>query len=135
MLKQPGQAARASSMDDQFKKQQLTPQQSTSQQSTTQHLTAQQATAVAAMRAAHWRKTWHMTVILLFLWFFISFLSIFFARELSDWSVFGWPLSFYMAAQGSSLIYLAVVGFYAWRMRRLDRQYQSQSQAQTGDQR
>jgi hypothetical protein len=38
-------------------------------------------------------------------------------------SVFGWPLSFYLAAQGASLIYLAIIGVYAWRMRVLDREY------------
>ena len=47
----------------------------------------------------------------------------FFARELSRFTLFGWPLSFYMAAQGVSLVSLAVIVFYAWRMRRLDRQY------------
>jgi putative solute:sodium symporter small subunit len=97
----------------------------------TQHRAGQQSASSAAMRDAHWKKTWNMTVILLFLWFFTGFLSIFFARELSHLSVFGWPLSFYMAAQGSSLIYLAVVGFYAWRMHHLDRLYRSRALAQT----
>jgi len=38
-------------------------------------------------------------------------------------TVFGWPLSFYLAAQGASLVYLAIIGAYAWQMRRLDRRY------------
>jgi putative solute:sodium symporter small subunit len=46
---------------------------------------------------------------------------VFYARDLARLSVFGWPLSFYMAAQGASLVYLALIGVYAWRMRRLDR--------------
>ena len=64
-----------------------------------------------------------MTYILLSIWLLTGFLSIFFARELYDFSLFGWPVSFYLAAQGSSLIYLGIVGGYAWRMQRLDRQY------------
>lgn len=77
--------------------------------------------ALAAARAAHWRRTRRFTALLLALWLATSFLTVFFARELAQWSVFGWPLSFYMAAQGSALVYLAIIGAYAWRMRRLDR--------------
>ncbi|MET3134852.1 putative solute:sodium symporter small subunit [Oxalobacteraceae bacterium GrIS 1.11] len=72
-------------------------------------------------RAEHWRKTRRLTAMLLVLWLFTGFCTIFFARELFTFSLFGWPLSFYMAAQGSLLIYLAIIGLYAWRMRRLDR--------------
>jgi putative solute:sodium symporter small subunit len=48
---------------------------------------------------------------------------VFFARDLAHLSVFGWPLSFYLAAQGASLTYLAIIGVYAWRMRILDRDF------------
>ena len=40
-------------------------------------------------------------------------------------TLFGWPLSFYMAAQGASLLSLATIGLYAWRMRRLERRYRA----------
>ena len=84
------------------------------------------AATATARRAEHWQKTRKMTYILLSVWLLTGFFSIFFARELYDFSLFGWPVSFYLAAQGSSLIYLSVVGFYAWRMQRLDRQYRDQ---------
>lgn len=81
------------------------------------------------LRAAHWRKTRRITILLLSLWLSTSFCTIFFARELSSCSLFGWPLSFYMAAQGSALIYLAIIAFYAWYMRRLDRRYRAEDAA------
>ncbi|MEO5933544.1 MAG: sodium/substrate symporter small subunit [Duganella sp.] len=71
-------------------------------------------------RRQHWRQTRRMTGWLLLLWLLTGFCVAFFARELTGLSVFGWPLSFYLAAQGASLVYLAILGFYAWRMRRLD---------------
>ena len=74
-----------------------------------------------AARAAHWRRTRRLTFVLLALWLATGFCTVFFARELAQVTVFGWPLSFYMAAQGASLICLAIIGIYAWRMRRLDR--------------
>ena len=76
-----------------------------------------------AARAVHWERTRRMTLVLLALWLLTCFGTIFFARELSRFSVFGWPLSFYMAAQGASLVSLAVIAFYAWRMRVLDRRH------------
>jgi putative solute:sodium symporter small subunit len=48
---------------------------------------------------------------------------VFFARDLAHLSLFGWPLSFYMAAQGASLVYLAIIGGYALHMRKLDREF------------
>jgi putative solute:sodium symporter small subunit len=72
-------------------------------------------------RARHWQRTRRMTTLLLLLWLLTCFGAAFFARELAGLSVFGWPLSFYLAAQGASLVYLGVILFYAWRMRQLDR--------------
>ena len=76
----------------------------------------------AAARAAHWERSRKLTMLLLVLWLATGFGTVFFARELARFEVFGWPLSFYMAAQGASLVSLAIIGFYAWRMRRLDRE-------------
>jgi len=70
----------------------------------------------------HWDKTRRLTAVLLLVWLLTGFGAVFFARELAGLTIFGWPLSFYLAAQGASLVYLALIGIYAWRMRRLDRQ-------------
>jgi putative solute:sodium symporter small subunit len=76
-----------------------------------------------AARAAHWRTTRRVTALLLALWLLTSFGAVWFARDLDHWSLFGWPLSFYLAAQGTALVYLAIIGAYAWRMRRADARY------------
>lgn len=76
-----------------------------------------------AARALHWQRTRRMTAVLMVLWLATSFGTVFFARELARFAVFGWPLSFYMAAQGASLVSLAIIAFYAWRMRVLDRRH------------
>ena len=76
-----------------------------------------------AARIAHWRRTRRLTLVLMALWLGTGFGTVFFARELSSITVFGWPMSFYMAAQGASLVFLAIIGAYAWRMRRYDRDF------------
>jgi len=88
---------------------------------------------VRAARAMHWRRTRRLTIVLMTLWLGTGFCTVFFARELSGITVFGWPLSFYMAAQGASLVCLAIIGAYAWRMRRYDRDYGRAMETAGGD--
>ena len=72
-------------------------------------------------RQIYWRKTKWITSILLILWLSITFGVAWFARALNDWSVEGFPVGFYMAAQGLLLIYLLIIGGYNRYMRKLDR--------------
>ena len=68
----------------------------------------------------YWQKNLRITAILLTIWFVVTFVMAFFARELATINIFGWPLSFYMAAQGSLIIYVIIIGFYARFMAKLD---------------
>ena len=84
---------------------------------------AQRQLSLLAARARHWQRTRSLSLLLLAVWLAATFCTVFFARELAGLSVFGWPLSFYLAAQGASLIYLAILGAYALAMRGLDRRF------------
>ena len=55
---------------------------------------------------------------LLAVWAAVSFGTTFFARDL-QFSVAHWPFSYWFAAQGALLTFIAIVAFYAWAMRRL----------------
>ena len=68
----------------------------------------------------YWRKTSVVTLWLLAVWIVATFGVVFFARDLSVWSFLGWPVSFYMAAQGTPAICLWIVWYYARFMNRLD---------------
>ena len=70
----------------------------------------------------YWRKNLNMTLVLLAIWFVATFVMAFFARELS-FNFFGWPFSFYMAAQGSLIIYILIIWYYAKAMKRLDEEF------------
>jgi putative solute:sodium symporter small subunit len=76
----------------------------------------------------YWQRTRRLTLLLLLAWFVTTAGSIFFARELSHFTLLGWPFSYYMVAQGTTLLYLAIVGLYAWRLRWLDRRYHAEVQ-------
>ncbi len=66
-----------------------------------------------------WRNNLRTTALLLGIWFLVTFVVSFFARELS-FGFFGWPFSFWMGAQGAPVVYGLIVAFYAWYMNRMD---------------
>jgi len=69
----------------------------------------------------HWRRTRLLTFLLVAAWLAVVLGLGLFARELEKVRFFGWPLSYYMGAQGALLLFLAIIGVYAWAMRRFDR--------------
>jgi putative solute:sodium symporter small subunit len=70
----------------------------------------------------YWQRNLRITGALLGLWFVVTFVATFFARELS-FNFFGWPFSFWLASQGSLVVYLAIVWWYARRIDALDREH------------
>lgn len=71
----------------------------------------------------YWRKNLCITTILLTIWFVVTFVVSYFARELNSITFFGFPLGFYMGAQGALIIYVAIIWFYARYMNALDKEY------------
>ena len=70
----------------------------------------------------YWQRNLRITGILLGIWFIVTFVVGWFARDLS-FSFFGWPFSFYMGAQGSLVIYCLIIWFYARYMNNMDIEY------------
>jgi putative solute:sodium symporter small subunit len=70
-----------------------------------------------------WRKNLVVTAVLLLIWFIVTFVEAWYARELNGITFLGFPLGFYMSAQGSLAIYVAIIGYYAWYMRKLDLEF------------
>jgi putative solute:sodium symporter small subunit len=64
-----------------------------------------------------WQRTRQWTGALLLVWAVVSFVAPFFASSLR-FNFFGWPFSFWIAAQGALLVYLAIVALYGWLMNR-----------------
>jgi putative solute:sodium symporter small subunit len=77
---------------------------------------------LTAKQREYWSKNLGLTMMLLAIWFVATFVIGYFARELT-FDFFGWPFSFYMCAQGSLIIYIVLIWYYARRMRQLDEDY------------
>lgn len=71
----------------------------------------------------YWRKNLRLTTVLLAIWFVVTYVVIFFAPQLNEIVIAGFPFAFYMGAQGALIIYVAIIWYYAHRMNQLDREY------------
>lgn len=71
----------------------------------------------------YWLQTMSLTVMLLGIWFLVTFVASFAARSLDHWTVLGLPLGYVIGAQGALLLYLLLIALYAHWMNRLDRQF------------
>lgn len=71
----------------------------------------------------YWRRTLNLTIVLLAIWFVVTFVMAYFAVDLSNIVIAGFPVSFYMAAQGSLIVYVVLIWYYAHKMGQLDREY------------
>ena len=72
----------------------------------------------------YWRYNVKVTTILLAIWFVVTFLiSGIWASWLNQWTIIGFPLGYYMAAQGSLAIFVIEIAVYAWLMNQKDVEY------------
>lgn len=77
---------------------------------------------VSENHQAYWRKNLRITAILLGIWFVVTYVVAFFAREM-NFTFFGWPFSFWVASQGSLVVYVLIIAFYASYMNKLDQEH------------
>ncbi len=70
----------------------------------------------------YWQKNLRMTALLLAIWFVVTFVVGYNAREL-NFEFFGWPFSFWVGAQGALVVYVLIIAYYAHYMNNLDKEY------------
>jgi putative solute:sodium symporter small subunit len=78
---------------------------------------------LTAKHKEYWSRNLRLTAVLLFIWFVVTYVMAWYAIPLAEINFFCWPLSFYMAAQGSLIIYVLIIWYYARSMRKLDLEY------------
>ena len=75
-------------------------------------------------KSAYWRRNLTYLVILLSIWFVVSFgCSVVFVDQLDKIQLGGFGLGFWMAQQGAIYIFVVEIFVYAWLMNRLDRKF------------
>lgn len=74
-------------------------------------------------REAHWKTTRNLMIIHLAIWFFFAFVVHWFAKELNGMSFLGFPLGYYMAAQGSLLAFVIQLFVFVKQQDNIDRKF------------
>ncbi|GLQ36932.1 membrane protein [Rhizobium albus] len=78
----------------------------------------------SAQADAYWQANLRIIKISLVIWALVSFgFGIILRPLLSGIPVGGTDLGFWFAQQGSILVFLGLIFFYAWRMNKLDREF------------
>lgn len=72
----------------------------------------------------YWRANIRLMLILLSIWFLVSFVfGILIVDYLDQFHFFGFKLGFWFAQQGSIYTFVILIFVYVWRMNRLDKKF------------
>jgi putative solute:sodium symporter small subunit len=72
---------------------------------------------------AYWKANVRLIATLLAIWFAVAYIPPLIINQLNSIVIAGFPLGYYMASQGSLVVFVVLIFYYAWRMNRLDDQY------------
>ena len=73
---------------------------------------------------AYWRANIQLMLILLSIWFVVSFgCGIIFVDYLNQFRFFGYKLGFWFSQQGSIYFFIVLIFVYAFRMNALDKKF------------
>lgn len=72
----------------------------------------------------YWRATIRLTLVLLAVWFLVSFgAGILFREFLDQFSLGGAPLGFWFAQNGAIYVFVALIFIYCFRMKAYEKKY------------
>jgi putative solute:sodium symporter small subunit len=78
--------------------------------------------ATDSNKVIHWQRTRGLMIVHLVIWFIFSFVVHWFAPQLNKVSFIGFPLGFYMAAQGSLIVFVIQLFVFAKQQETIDRE-------------
>ncbi len=68
----------------------------------------------------HWEKSKNHMIVTLIIWFFFSTVIFMFGAEINSASFLGYPLAYYMTAQGSLLAFVLLIFWFANKQESID---------------
>ena len=71
----------------------------------------------------HWDKTKSLMIITLALWFLFGYVIFMFGSSLNEGSFLGYPLAYYMCAQGSIVAFVVLIFWFANRQEKIDEEF------------
>ena len=73
---------------------------------------------------AYWKAVLGLLVKILIIWFLVSYgAGIIFVEQLNNINLFGYPLGFWFAQQGSIYVFVLLIFIYVFLMNKLDKEH------------
>ena len=74
-------------------------------------------------KAKQWEKTKGLMILTLIIWFIAGYLIFMFGSSLNNSSFLGYPLAYYMCAQGSIVIFVVLIFWFANKQEKIDEEF------------
>ena len=71
----------------------------------------------------HWEKTKGLMILTLVIWFIFGYLIFMFGYSLNSASFLGYPLAYYMCAQGSIIAFVVLIFWFANKQESIDEEF------------
>jgi putative solute:sodium symporter small subunit len=71
----------------------------------------------------YWSKTMNLMYVMMGLWVFFGYVIHLFVKPLNAIVIAGFPVGFYMAAQGSLIVFVVMLFWFARKQDRIDREF------------
>ena len=73
-------------------------------------------------KVVHWNRTRNLMIVHMVIWFIFSFVVHWIAPTLNKMSFLQFPVGFYMAAQGSLIVFVVQLFAFSWQQDKIDRE-------------
>ena len=74
-------------------------------------------------KVKHWEKTKGLMIITLAIWFFFGYVIFMFGESINSLSFLGYPLAYYMCAQGSIVAFVVLLFWSANKQEKIDEEF------------
>ena len=71
----------------------------------------------------HWEKTKGLMILTLIIWFVFGYLILMFGSSLNSSNFLGYPLAYYMCAQGSIIAFVVLIFWFANKQESIDEEF------------
>ena len=74
-------------------------------------------------KVKHWEKTKGLMILTLSIWFFFGYVIFMFGESINSVSFLGYPLAYYMCAQGSIVAFVVLLFWSANKQEKIDEEF------------
>ncbi|MFQ5613389.1 MAG: DUF4212 domain-containing protein [Anaerolineae bacterium] len=71
----------------------------------------------------YWQSNVRLIRTLLIIWFVVAYAPPLFIKGFNSIVIAGFPFGYYMGSQGSLIVFVILIFYYAWRMNKMDEEY------------